>query len=137
MRISDWSSDVCSSDLEAILHRTELGAQLRIFGAQKLDPLHLLIAVLGIDGLTPSAVERVAVLDAEPGGEHPACDTDDAHEGDYRSEISEWEHLESPVSLARGSARRSSISAPRSEPLSVAMRSRQHGSAACRGRGCE
>src|SRR3546814_17623354 len=88
---------------EAILHRTELGAQLRIFGAQKLDPLHLLTAVLGIDGLTPSAVERVAVLDAEQGGEHPACDTADAHEGDYRSEISDCEHLDSPAHLARGS----------------------------------
>src|SRR3546814_16375771 len=28
MRISDWSSDVCSSDLQKLLHLTETGAEL-------------------------------------------------------------------------------------------------------------
>src|SRR3546814_5412344 len=35
MRISDWSSDVCSSDLEAVRHAREPGAVERRFGRQR------------------------------------------------------------------------------------------------------
>src|SRR3546814_19602397 len=93
---------------EAILHRTELGAQLRVLGAQKLDPLHLLIAVLGLDRLTSSAVEPVAALDAEPGGSHPAHDTDHARECAYRTAIRRWQRLQYPTAFARSSDDRSS-----------------------------
>src|SRR3546814_10263116 len=52
---------------EAILHRTELGAQLGIFLADQLDAFHRLVAGLGIDRLAPAVFERIAFLDAEPG----------------------------------------------------------------------
>src|SRR3546814_4658610 len=32
MRISDWSSDVCSSDLDAVAHQVERGRRLPHFG---------------------------------------------------------------------------------------------------------
>src|SRR3990167_6338729 len=59
---------------EAILHRTQFGAQLGIFLADQLDAFHRFVAGLGIDRLAPAVFERIAVLDAQPGGENPSAD---------------------------------------------------------------
>src|SRR3546814_5243371 len=57
MRISDWSSDVCSSDLERIVDRVarhigaisghrppdQLGARDTLFGGERLEPLDIIV----------------------------------------------------------------------------------------------
>src|SRR5688572_21786971 len=69
---------------EPVLDRAQLGTQLRILGREQLDPLDRLLVMLGIDRLAPGAVEGVAVLDTQPGGEHPAADGDSDDHRDER-----------------------------------------------------
>ncbi|PAV70836.1 hypothetical protein WR25_11534 [Diploscapter pachys] len=59
-------------DGEAVLDRPQFGAQLRVFLAEQFDALGRLLVLLRIDRLAPGAVERIAVLDPQPGGDDPA-----------------------------------------------------------------
>src|SRR3546814_12475225 len=47
MRISDWSSDVCSSDLHALLVLAEAFAQLHHLRLQRLHLAHRLVGFVG------------------------------------------------------------------------------------------
>src|SRR3546814_16962043 len=57
MRISDWSSDVCSADLQRILRE---GAAMKYITAiiqpHRLDKVREALAALGVHGMTASAV---------------------------------------------------------------------------------
>src|SRR3954471_15060159 len=57
---------------EAVLDRAELGAELGILLAEQPDALHRLVVALGVERLAPAVFQRVAILDAQPGGEDPA-----------------------------------------------------------------
>src|SRR3546814_13161579 len=62
MRISDWSSDVCSSDLPVLLHAVR---RLEMRGTQPVEPL------LGnaVDGLAEAMFASASALGRSDGGE--------------------------------------------------------------------
>src|SRR3546814_8231582 len=92
MRISDWSSDVCSSDLGARLSRHARSSRR----AHPRDPDRLAFRVDGGDGI--GAVGRAAVRDARQRDRHGDADRlSAAGAGPYRSE----EHTSELQSLMR------------------------------------
>src|SRR3546814_10148983 len=54
MRISDWSSDVCSSDLERHRHRYEVNTAYK----ERLEDGGLVFSGMSPDGTLPEIVER-------------------------------------------------------------------------------
>src|SRR3546814_20125944 len=72
MRISDWSSDVCSSDLRA---RLDAGQDFSVFGSPAPEPKHsdlILVAISrvddlkvaeGLDGLGPDRERNILLVD--------------------------------------------------------------------------
>src|SRR3546814_17337162 len=79
MRISDWSSDVCSSDLEVVVHRQVGEAELRqaaLAGAEQLAGAAQLQVLLGdaeaVVGLAHDAQARAGGLAERPLPKQPA-----------------------------------------------------------------
>src|SRR3546814_16036196 len=71
MRISDWSSDVCSSDLNAILQPAYLVGESGIIVGQQGD-FSISVGGGSMNRAAPFILHRIAVLRAQPGGDHPA-----------------------------------------------------------------
>src|SRR3546814_6804772 len=69
MRISDWSSDVCSSDLKTVLHDIELevgeGEMVGLIGASGSGKSTLIRLVCGLERMDRGAAGRIALFGQE------------------------------------------------------------------------
>src|SRR3546814_7793434 len=78
MRISDWSSDVCSSDLrvEVIAHQLHIMLIALVVGVTELRLLDLLATHLGNHRVTATAIERIDAperkRDSQQGNDEPS-----------------------------------------------------------------
>src|SRR5206468_8558673 len=66
--------------LQAVLNRAELCPKLCIFGGQQTDTFNRLAIVLWVDRHAPRILERIAVLDPQPGREDPPDNRKHSHD---------------------------------------------------------
>src|SRR3546814_10272931 len=95
MRISDWSSDVCSSDLRA---RLDAGQDFSVFGSPAPEPKHsdlILVAISrvddlkvaeGLDGLGPDRERNILLVDDDAAA-HGHAGPDPARSEEHTSEL--------------------------------------------------
>src|SRR3546814_11467575 len=98
MRISDWSSDVCSSDLdvrdftESVTFEERVGATV-VFTALEEDPLHAAVAGFAFDFRHHPRTQpgrSLRRLDRKVGQRREECATADHHSSAERRVGKEW-----------------------------------------------
>src|SRR3546814_12010281 len=108
MRISDWSSDVCSSDLrvEVIAHQLHILLIALVVGVTELRLLDLLATHLGNHRVTATAIERIDAperkRDSQQGNDEPSHES-----GRDRKSVGEGKRVSVRVDLGgRGSIKK-------------------------------